>query len=103
VFFNLRKLLVGDQVSVGLADGAVATFGVTSVEQYLKTQFPATKVYGSDGASALQLVTCGGQFDEHTGHYLSNVVVYTSLTLTTPATAVATGHVEIPADGHGLR
>ncbi len=95
VFFNLRKLLVGDRVSVTLADGAVTTFGVTSVEQYLKTQFPAAKIYGSDGASALQLVTCGGQFDQATGHYLSNVVVYTSLTSTTPPTAASTGHVAI--------
>ncbi len=103
VFFNLRKLLVGDQIFVALADGVVTTFGVTSVVQYLKTQFPANKVYGSDGASALQLVTCGGQFDPSTGHYLSNIVVYTSFTSATSATATTTGNVETSADGptHG--
>jgi hypothetical protein len=42
-------------------------------------------VYASHGYSALQLVTCGGTFDTQTGHYLSNVVVYTSLVSTTPA------------------
>jgi Sortase domain len=101
VFFNLRKLLVGDQVFVTLADGAVATFGVTSVQQYVKTQFPAAKVYGSDGAGALQLVTCGGQFDQATGHYLSNIVVYTSLKSTTSATATTTPKSTSSADGHG--
>jgi hypothetical protein len=32
----------------------------------------------------LQLVTCGGTFDSQTGHYLSNIVVYTSLVALTP-------------------
>ena len=47
---------------------------------YLKASFPAGSVYGSHGYSGLQLVTCGGQFDTYTRSYLSNVVVYTSLT-----------------------
>jgi hypothetical protein len=88
VFFQLRTLLPGDQVQVSLTDGAVATFEVTSVATYTKTQFPAQQVYASHGASALQLVTCGGTFDNQTGHYLSNIVVYTSFLSATPATAV---------------
>jgi len=43
------------------------------------------KVYGPHGYRALQLVTCGGTFDNATGHYLSNVVAYTALVSTTPA------------------
>ena len=70
--------------NVSLADGAVAHFAVTAVASYLKTQFPGQQVYGSHGFRALQLVTCGGQFDSSTGHYLSNIVVYTSLVATTP-------------------
>lgn len=100
VFFNLRKLVAGDQVFVSLADGAVAAFVVTSVQQYLKTQFPADKVYQSDGTSVLQLVTCGGQFDHQTGHYLSNVVVYTSFTSATSPTIVTNGPVEFPSRLH---
>ena len=61
-----------------LADGVVATFKVTSVVQYQKTAFPDQQVYGSNGSSQLQLVTCGGAFDSQTGHYLSNIVVYSS-------------------------
>ena len=83
-FYRLRSLRPGDQVDVSLADGAVAHFAVTTVASYLKTQFPAQKVYASHGDRALQLVTCGGQFDSSTGHHLSNVVVYTSLVATTP-------------------
>ena len=87
VFFNLRELQANDQVEVTLTDGAVITFVVTSVAQYPKAQFPAAAVYQSHGTSALQLVTCGGVFDPETGHYLSNVVVYTSfLSASAPTT-----------------
>ncbi len=78
VFFQLRTLQPGDQITVNLADGVVATFKVTSVATYQKTQFPDQQVYGSNGSSELQLVTCGGTFDPQTGHYLSNIVVYSS-------------------------
>jgi hypothetical protein len=79
VFFDLRTLAAGDQVYVSLTDGDTAQFAVNSVAEYSKQQFPAQRVYGSHGSSALQLVTCGGVFDHRTGSYLSNVVVYSSL------------------------
>jgi sortase (surface protein transpeptidase) len=78
VFFQLRMLQPGNQIAVNLADGVIATFKVTSVVEYQKTAFPDQKVYGSNGSSELQLVTCGGAFDAQTGHYLSNIVVYSS-------------------------
>ncbi len=86
VFFNLRFLAVGDTVEVTLADGAVARFAVTSVAMYPKDRFPAQQVYGSHGYPGLQLVTCGGTFDSQTGHYLSNIVVSTTLVTGRPAT-----------------
>ncbi len=86
-FYQLRALHQGDTVDVGLADGRVAHFAVRTVASYLKTQFPAQQVYGTHGYPALQLVTCGGQFNPATGHYLSNLVAYTSLVSTTPAGA----------------
>ncbi len=87
VFFELRTLAPGDQVIVDLSDGITATFAVNTVAMYSKGQFPAQRVYGSHGSSALQLVTCGGVFDHQTGSYLSNIVVYSSLTSVTPAVA----------------
>jgi hypothetical protein len=30
-------------------------------------------------AAALQLVTCGGQFDTATGHYRSNIIVFATM------------------------
>jgi LPXTG-site transpeptidase (sortase) family protein len=75
VFFQLRQLHPGDLVYVKRADGSVAAFTVTNVQQYLKTQFPSAAVYGPVPDAELRLVTCGGTFDYATGHYLSNVVV----------------------------
>jgi sortase (surface protein transpeptidase) len=79
VFFRLKLLRPGDLVDVGLANGATVRFAVTYVATYPKPQFPAAFVYGDHGISALQLVTCGGEFDTHARSYLSNVVVYTRL------------------------
>jgi sortase (surface protein transpeptidase) len=85
VFFKLRSLKAGDKVDVSLTNGTVAHFAVKSVATYSKAQFPAAKVYASQGFAALQLVTCGGKFDKATGHYESNVVAYTTLLSTTAA------------------
>jgi hypothetical protein len=87
VFFLLRTLAPGDEIDVTLADGVVARFSVNAVVMYPKEGFPADRVYASHGSSALQLVTCGGTFDPQTGHYLSNVVVYSSLVAVVPASA----------------
>jgi hypothetical protein len=84
VFYRLRSLQAGDQVEVTLADGTITRFAVTTVASYPKEQFPAQQVYGSHGVRALQLVTCGGNFDTTARSYLSNIVAYTTLIDTTP-------------------
>ncbi len=89
VFFRLRELTKGDDVEVTLADGAITRFVITDVATFSKDAFPAERVYGSHGSSALQLVTCGGAFDRVARSYLSNVVAFTSLVSITPAPAAA--------------
>jgi sortase (surface protein transpeptidase) len=76
VFFRLSELHKGDQIYVRRADGSLVKFLVTSVQQYLKDQFPTQAVYGPTPDAELRLITCGGAFDSATGHYLSNIVVY---------------------------
>lgn len=99
VFFKLRSLVAGDIVNVALADGVVAKFRVSSVATFLKTSFPDDAVYTSHGYSALQLVTCGGAFDTQTGHYLSNVVVFTSLVGLVPTPVEPTATTAIRSSG----
>ena len=76
VFYRLPELRSGDDVFVRRADGTTAEFRVTSIQTYLKDQFPTEKVYGPTPDAELRLITCGGVFDSATGHYLSNIVVY---------------------------
>ena len=79
VFFRLGALRPGEQVLVTLADGDTAVFRVTGVRKYLKSAYPASLVYSAHGYAALRLITCGGEFDPATGHYLSSIVVFASL------------------------
>ena len=79
VFFRLGGLRPGDIVDVRLADGTTAVFRITGVRQYLKSKFPAKTIYAATRYSALRLITCGGNFDYRTGHYLSATVVFASL------------------------
>jgi hypothetical protein len=79
VFFRLGALRPGDRVDVRLADGVTAVFRVTGVRQYLKSKFPDTSIYGATAYAALRLITCGGPFDDATGHYRSSTVVFASL------------------------
>jgi sortase (surface protein transpeptidase) len=79
VFFRLRELRPGDQVQVTRADGSVVRFGVERTEQFLKEQFPTEQVYYPTLTPELRLVTCGGTFDDTTGHYRSNIIVFAKL------------------------
>jgi sortase (surface protein transpeptidase) len=75
VFFRLSELQPGQRLSVELDDGTTATFRVRSVRTYANEDFPAQRVYGRQGRSELNLVTCGGVYDSSRGGYQSNVVV----------------------------
>jgi sortase (surface protein transpeptidase) len=79
VFFRLRLLHRGQRVFVRRADSSLAVFRVTSVRSYPKARFPTRAVYGPAPDAQLRLITCGGNFDPATGHYLSNTIVYASL------------------------
>jgi hypothetical protein len=72
-------------IEVTLADGVTAVFRVTGVREYAKARFPARTIYGAADFAALRLITCGGAFDNATGHYLSSTVVFASLTSSRPA------------------
>ena len=78
VFYRLRNLEPADRVAVRLSDRAIAHFEVVRVASYANERFPAQKVYdGKTPRPVLNLVTCGGAYDQSAGGYQSNVVVYT--------------------------
>jgi hypothetical protein len=76
VFYRLGDLRPGDLVYVTLQDRRTALFRIYSAALYRKAEFPDQAIYGYTSWPSLRLVTCGGQFDAATGHYLSNTVVF---------------------------
>lgn len=78
-FYGLRELVRGDTVEVERTDGSFATFVVDRVEEHPKDAFPTKAVYGEIDHAGLRLITCGGGFDEDTGQYQANVVVFARL------------------------
>ncbi len=79
VFYRLGELAAGDVVEVGREDGSIVRFRVTEIAEHAKDAFPTEAVYGPVAGSDLRLITCSGVFDESTGHYRSNLVVYATL------------------------
>jgi sortase (surface protein transpeptidase) len=76
VFYRLPELRPGDEIRVGRADGSVVRFRVEGLERWPKAAFPTRRVFGRTGLSTLRLVTCSGNFDPSTGHYVDNTIVY---------------------------
>ncbi|MEP6852360.1 MAG: sortase [bacterium] len=85
VFYRLRDVRLGDDVSVTDASGGTRQFKVTSIAHYAKTKFPTDLVYGPTALPVLRLVTCTGDFDFVHRSYLDNLVV--SATLVAPRAA----------------
>ncbi len=75
VFYRLREMKQGDRMAVSLDNGTTVWFEVHSVRTYTNNDFPAQRVYGRQGSSELNLVTCGGDYDSTLGGYQSNLVV----------------------------
>lgn len=76
VFYRLSELKAGDRVIVRAADGQRRAWRVVSSEQTPKDELPTERIWNVTRQPVLRLVTCGGNFDEATGHYLDNVIVY---------------------------
>ena len=80
VFYRLGALRAGARISVGRKDGSTATFVVDKVASYPKARFPTSEVYGNTTSRAeLRLITCGGSFDDRSGHYVDNVIAFAHL------------------------
>lgn len=79
VFHDLHLVSVGDPIEVQRADGSTAVFVVTAVGQYAKDAFPTQDVYGDVSFAALRVITCGGVWNDATGHYDDNIVVFAEL------------------------
>jgi hypothetical protein len=80
VFYSLGAVKPGNSIRVTRKDGSVAVFTVNAVRSYPShAAFPTAVVYGADLAHpTLRLITCSN-FDNSTGHYVGNTVVFAHL------------------------
>jgi hypothetical protein len=74
VFMRSRRY----RVVITRADGSQVHFTVDRVQSFPKESFPTETVYAPSLHAGLRLVTCGGDFDRSTGHYLDNVIAFAS-------------------------
>ena len=79
VFYRLRDLLPGALVNVTRANGSVAVFRVSSVQEFPKNAFPTKLVYGNTTYAGLRLITCGGAFDAKLHSYEDDIVAFAEL------------------------
>jgi LPXTG-site transpeptidase (sortase) family protein len=78
VFYRLRAVRRGDVIRIRRSDRSVVRFRVQRVERWAKSEFPTRRVYGRTRGAVLRIVTCSGNFDRSTGHYVDNTIVYAS-------------------------
>jgi sortase (surface protein transpeptidase) len=75
LFSSLAATPIGEVVTVVYEDGTQRQFAVRTVELVPKPAVAVSGVFARRGDSVLRLVTCGGEFDDSTNHYQSNVIV----------------------------
>lgn len=77
VFDDLDQLVAGDKVSVEDKHGTVISFVVREVQTYAADQSTDAVFTSSDGIAHLNLITCGGLWDEAKQSYSDRIVVFT--------------------------
>jgi hypothetical protein len=66
----------GDWIPIAREDGSVVRFRVEGLERWPKAAFPTRRVFGDTHTATLRLVTCSGNFDPSTGHYVDKTIMY---------------------------
>jgi hypothetical protein len=82
VFYRLRDLVPGDDITVTRQDGSTAVFRVQQVKRFAKDAFPTRAVYGNLDHAGLRVITCGGAFDHGARSYVDDIVAFADLIAT---------------------
>ncbi|MBM7578280.1 class F sortase [Jeotgalibacillus terrae] len=79
VFWDLKKLNPGDEITVTDSNGETLVFVVKDSVAYDTGEAPIEEIFGSSSEKGLNLITCTGYFDRGNGGYVERLVVYTEL------------------------
>ncbi|GHO85617.1 class F sortase [Dictyobacter formicarum] len=77
VFWDLKKLRVGDTVIVQAKNGDTAQFKVIKVANYKPAQAPIKLIFGRQDGTFLNLITCAGVWVPEENQTSERLVVYT--------------------------
>jgi LPXTG-site transpeptidase (sortase) family protein len=64
VFYNLKKLTIGDTIDVTRADGTVLHFKVIRTQSFPYQEVPTQILFNESGNKYLKLVTCEGEWQQ---------------------------------------
>jgi hypothetical protein len=103
VFQSVASLAKGAQISVTGENGDVYTYEVAKVEQVpaQPTQAELQDIVGKSATPVLTIITCGGDFDQVKGEYLSRTIIRANL-LSTNAGAADSGTAASTSDNTGV-
>jgi LPXTG-site transpeptidase (sortase) family protein len=78
VFYDLKKLKAGDELTLERGDGVKLTFAVTRTKTVKVEEVDMGEMMRSDVPAklALNLITCGGSFDVKSNEFASRVLVF---------------------------
>lgn len=79
IFFNLKKLEVGDEILVDGENGETLTFVVKDKQAYPYDNAPIRQIFGPSSKKQLNLITCTGLYNRSTNNHEERLVVYTEL------------------------
>lgn len=81
IFWNLRKLLPGDEIIVVSEDNVERKFVVRGLERYIYADVPLGRVFGNADGTHLNIITCDAQsaFFPSQLEYAGTIVVYTDI------------------------
>lgn len=79
VFWNLRKLHIGDVARVVMSNGKKLTFRVTRIAYYPPQAAPLQDIFGNIGGIYLNLITCAGDWIPSQHQTTLRLVVYSVL------------------------
>ena len=79
VFFDLRRLVPGDEMAVTYANGDRYVFSVTKKERYVFDGMPVDRIFGNTPEPVLNLITCDGAWDGGQANYQQRLVIYAKL------------------------
>jgi LPXTG-site transpeptidase (sortase) family protein len=75
VFWDLKKLVPGDEIRLVEQDGTIYRYRVTATQAYDVSNAPVQQIVGNTPAESVTLLTCEGSFSHATDEYNKERVV----------------------------